>query len=62
VQKISFIVLVGLMLAGCSTTRPGDFCVVSEPIRPSATDTLTTGTARQVLAHNEYGQKVCGWR
>ena len=61
-RKISLIAVVALVLSGCGTTRPGDFCLVSEPIRPSESDGLTTGTARQVLAHNEYGAKVCGWK
>lgn len=59
-RAIIILVLAGL-LAACSTTA-GDFCFVSQPIRPSSSDSLTEGTARQVLAHNEYGARVCGWR
>lgn len=54
------LVLAGL-LAACSSTA-GDFCLVSSPIRPSAQDQLTQGTARQVLAHNSYGERTCRWR
>jgi hypothetical protein len=55
------ILVLGGLLAACSSTA-GDFCLVSAPIRPSAQDSLTDGTARQVLAHNEYGARTCGWR
>jgi hypothetical protein len=61
VTKSLIILLLAGLLAGCSTTA-GDFCIVSHPIRPSSSDSLTEGTARQVLAHNEYGARVCGWR
>jgi hypothetical protein len=27
----------------------------------SRSDVLTDGTARQILAHNDYGAKVCAW-
>lgn len=53
--------IVAVMLVGCTSTT-GDFCIVSSPIRPSAQDTLTDGTARQILAHNEYGARACSWR
>jgi len=34
---------------------------VAEPIRPSHADKLTDGTARQILAHDLKGAKLCGW-
>lgn len=55
------ILLLAGLLAACQTTA-GDFCGVSAPIRPSSSDSLTDGTARQVLAHNEYGAAACGWK
>lgn len=60
--RTSLIALALLVLTGCATNRAGDFCLVSAPIRPSSADALTEGTARQVLAHNEYGRQVCNWR
>lgn len=41
---------------------PGDFCDVAAAIRPSRQDKLTDGTERQILKHDEYGAKVCGWK
>lgn len=50
-------------IAGCATTTaPGDFCLVAKPIRPSVDDTVTDGTKRQIVAHNTYGARSCGWR
>lgn len=49
-----------LLLTACTTT--GSFCDVSAPIRPSTTDQLTEGTARQLLVHNQFGATTCGWR
>lgn len=60
-MKTSALIIMALLLSACSSTA-GNFCLVSQPIRPSASDTLTDGTARQVLTHNEYGARVCGWR
>ncbi len=53
------------LLAGCATEhpRPGQMvCDWAEPIRPSRADQLTDGTARQILAHNETGARLCGWQ
>ena len=57
--------LVGLMLlSACAggSARGLDVCGPWEPVRPSAADVLTDGTARQILAHNEVGAALCGWR
>lgn len=54
------ILLAALALAGCSTTG-GDYCLLAKPIRPSTSDVLTEGTARQILAQNETGEKLCNW-
>ena len=34
----------------------------AEPIRPSRDDVLTDGTLEQIVAHNEIGERLCGWR
>ena len=51
-------------LAGCAggTATPPDPCLGWTPIRPSSQDVLTPNTARQILAHDEHGADVCGWR
>lgn len=49
-----------LLVSACAST--GSFCDVSEPIRPSSEDVLTEGTARQILTHNHFGARACGWR
>lgn len=53
--------LISLALLGCQTTS-GNFCDVASPIRPSVQDGMTDGTKRQVIAHNVYGERSCGWR
>ena len=50
-----------IFLSGCATTA-GDFCDVASPIRPSVSDTLTDGTAAQILKLNRYGAQACGWK
>ena len=49
-------------IAGCATTPSGDFCDIASPIRPSVSDTLTDGTAEQILKHNRFGAQACGWK
>lgn len=51
-------------LAGCGI-KPGAGsadCDWAAPIRPAQADALTPGTQRQILAHNETGAALCGWR
>lgn len=60
-MKTSLIIIAALILAGCTTTG-GDFCLLASPIRPSASDVLTEGTARQILTFNETGARVCAWK
>jgi hypothetical protein len=45
---------------GCVQT---DACDWAEPIRPTAQDvaTISPGLARDLLRHNQTGQKLCGW-
>ncbi|MCA8326260.1 hypothetical protein [Burkholderia cepacia] len=37
-------------------------CDWTRPIYVSKTDVLSDETARAVLAHNQAGAKVCGWK
>ncbi|HEV2570930.1 MAG TPA: hypothetical protein VGU72_04270 [Beijerinckiaceae bacterium] len=45
------------LMNGCAT----DPCAGWRPINPSRQDALTDGTADQVLSHNRFGAKQCGW-
>ncbi len=49
--------------AGCQTTK-GTFCQISSPIRLSseAVDALSDSEVNAILAHNEKGEKLCGWK
>ncbi len=47
--------------AGCATSG-GTYCDIARVVRPSAQDTLTTETARQILRENEKLAKLCGVR
>jgi hypothetical protein len=52
-----------IALAGC-TTASGSFCSVERPIRPTKAEvaTLSDASVAAILAHNEKGQRLCGWR
>jgi len=50
-----------LLLTSCATGGGTDPCGPWRPILVSRADVLTTETARQVLAHNEAGRRLCGW-
>lgn len=58
------LLLVSLTLLGaCTTAGPGiDVCGPWRPILVSRQDQLTDQTARQILAHNETGERLCHWR
>lgn len=52
-----------IAIAGC-TTAGGSFCKVEHPIRPTKAEvkTLSDASVAAILAHNEKGQKLCGWK
>lgn len=58
--SLGLLTLILSWLAGCVTV--GDFCDVSDPIRPSAEDRLTEDLSRQILKHDRYGAEACGWK
>jgi hypothetical protein len=63
-MRLSVTLLASLtLLTACAGGGPATdgFCAVSKPIMVSRSDVLTDGTARQILAHNDYGAKVCAW-
>ena len=57
------IIVLSLTLAGC-TTSGGSFCAAGHPIRPTQAEVaaLSAASAAAILAHNEKGEKLCGWR
>jgi hypothetical protein len=59
----ALMLLVLLMLAGCTTTG-GTFCDVAKPMRPSqaALDAMDGQEVADMLRHNLAGQRMCGWR
>lgn len=57
--------LTAVLTAGCVTPDrrpPPNECAWAEPIRPSREDVLTDRTLEQIVAHNEIGERICGWR
>jgi hypothetical protein len=63
VGKALIAVLIAMALAGCTTTA-GDFCDVAKPMRPSqaALDAMDGQEVNDMLRHNLYGQRACGWQ
>lgn len=61
--KTAALLLMAMLLNACAINgRVTDsFCTVGRPIYISKQDTLTDGTARQILDHNEVGKVLCGW-
>lgn len=54
-----------LLLTACNTTgrvtEVSSGCGWTRPILVSREDVLTDLTARQILAHNETGRRLCNW-
>ncbi|RWO68980.1 MAG: hypothetical protein EOS17_16940 [Mesorhizobium sp.] len=50
-------------LTGC-TTVGGSFCAIEHPIRlaRAEVETLSDASTTAILAHNEKGAKLCGWK
>lgn len=60
--KVTALVLL-CALSACSTPQ-GSFCLVASPLRPSAA-ALAAMSEKEVaamLAHNEKGALLCGWK
>lgn len=57
------ILVVAVLLAGCTTTRGGQYCQVAREIRPAAADAVAISDTlvEQIIAHNETGAALCGW-
>lgn len=52
------------LLTGCAGSGAGTdaACAAFRPVYTSRADTLSEGTAEQLLSHNITGAKLCGWR
>ena len=63
VKLSAVMLLVVILLMGCASGSVGvDACGPWQPIYVGQADVLTVETGRQVLAHNEVGARLCGWR
>lgn len=53
-----------VLLSGCAGNGAGidGGCAWARPIYVSRADVLTEETAQQLLAHNEAGSRLCGWK
>lgn len=66
-----------MLLASCGTNGPATepepkvvvqtrtidtACSWTKPIYPSKADVFSDETARAILAHNDTGEKRCGWK
>ena len=52
-----------IALAACQTTG-WTFCDISKPIRltEAQIEQLTDAQVKELLAHNERGRRLCGWK
>ena len=58
------LILTAVLSAGCGTDpwQYHENCDWAEPIRPSRRDVLSDKTLAQIVAHNEVGARLCGWK
>jgi hypothetical protein len=63
-KTLSALILSAGLTAGCGSDPGGLYeeCDWAEPIRPSRQDDLSDATLAQIVAHNEVGARLCGWR
>lgn len=59
-----FFALFAMISFAACTTPSGSFCDIARPMRPSAAavDAMTDAEVAAMLAHNETGRKLCGWK
>jgi hypothetical protein len=53
------LLLISESISGCATSGN---CAGWQQINPSRKDALTQGTKRQILSHNEFGEKQGCWK
>lgn len=63
-KPLILLIAITALSAGCATERRflREDCDWAQPIRPSRNDVLSENTKAQILAHNEIGARLCGWR
>jgi hypothetical protein len=62
-RTAAILLSIAVSAAGCATDpRLRSDCDWVQPIKPSRQDVLTRQTKAQILAHNETGRKICGWK
>jgi hypothetical protein len=63
-KTLTALILSTGLTAGCGIDpgRAHEACEWAEPIRPSRQDVLSDATLAQIVAHNEIGARLCGWR
>lgn len=49
---------IAVLTSGCATSN----CAGWRQINPSRNDVLTEGTAKQILGHNEFGERQDCWK
>lgn len=49
-----------LFVSGCANLLATDTCTWVKVVTVSSQDTLTDQTAREILAHNEKVEEICG--
>ena len=63
-KPLILLISIAALTAGCGIDRRflHEDCDWAQPIRPSRNDVLSVDTKTQILAHNEIGAHLCGWR
>lgn len=67
VIRLAVIVALAACCVGCASLEPQtvahtDYCTPWAPIYVSKKDVLTNATAKAILAHDETGARLCGWK
>ena len=62
--EILGVIVIGGMLVSCQSSPPTEqaFCSAARPIYIKKSDKLTLETTREIVGHNELGQRLCGWQ
>ena len=62
-KPTAMLLLIAVSTVGCATDpRLRSDYDWAQPIRSSRMDVLTQQTKEQMVAHNEVGARICGWR
>ncbi|WP_206934123.1 hypothetical protein [Roseococcus thiosulfatophilus] len=61
-MRTVLLLLLTILLPSCAATGPAVDCQAWRPIAiDEEADVVTRETARQILAHNLTGRRLCGW-